>query len=99
MLKPVIKEEELFLEIYNLARRGGVELSNISLGEIGAVGENSRVNVSINISGTYANLLSFLREIEVFPYIVSVERINVSGTEIAVGASLELAVYFKGVGN
>jgi len=97
VLKPFIKEEELFLEMYNSAKKGGVELSSISLGEIGAAGENSMVNVSINISGSYTDLLSFLKEIEVFPYVISVERINVSGRENILRASMELAVYFRGV--
>ncbi|MBT9164392.1 MAG: hypothetical protein DDT23_00387 [candidate division WS2 bacterium] len=97
VLKPIIKEEELFLEMYNSAKNGGVKLSSISLGEAEAAGENARVNVSINISGSYSDLLSFLKEIEVFPYVISVERINVSGREGALNASMELAVYFRGI--
>lgn len=97
VLKPFINEEELFLEMYNSAKNGGVKLSSISLGEIGTAGENSRVNVSINISGSYSDLLTFLKEIEVFPYVISVERINVSGREGALSASMDLAVYFRGI--
>lgn len=57
----------------------------------------TRFVVTMPLSGSYAQLLSFLRQLERSPYFVTIDRLSLREREPAADLDVSLSVYFRGV--
>lgn len=76
------KPEELIVALEELARQSRIRIESITINE-GTVQQAKRfseLSFSMNINGTYSDILSFLRGLETNLRLIDVESLNIAGS-------------------
>jgi len=98
------EEEKLMMDIVGLSRKNDVTMTGINFGIPGesAAGEVATATINLNLTGTPANLLGFLKGIEANQRKIVVNSIAVQNASAASGSilanfSLNMEAYYQGL--
>jgi len=82
MIPEESRREEILLIMTNLARKNTVEIKTISFTEARAkiAGDFASVDTALSVSGNYANLIAFTKDVESSLRLGDIERANISSS-------------------
>jgi Tfp pilus assembly protein PilO len=96
------KPDIIVQQIERIAIKNSVEILGVSIGQITLIGEplkndstDNNMPISINIKGSYSNLLSFMKDVENLKIATKIDGINMNSSETETGQVIVVVITGK----